>query len=140
MLLKLCCTCKKEKPIDEFNKNKNTKDGYAFRCRLCRKEKEQSLTVGQKQRKRAWHLRTNYGMTIEEYSRMFEAQQGCCVICGLHQSELDMSLVVDHDHETGRIRGLLCRNCNCRLGHYESGNNWYKENELIISGYIKGKT
>ena len=52
MLLKLCCTCKKEKPIDEFNKNKNTKDGHAFRCRLCRKEKERSLTIEQKQRKR----------------------------------------------------------------------------------------
>lgn len=130
--MKHCCTCKKEKSFSDFTKNKNSKDGYAFRCKQC-KSKEKTYP----ETKRKNHLARTYGITIEDYSKMFEVQKRCCAICGKHQFELDMSLVVDHDHETSQIRGLLCRNCNCRLGHYESGNKWYKENEIKISGYRK---
>ena len=60
--------------------------------------------------------RNRYGVTREDYDRAYQAQHGCCAICGRHQSELPRPLGVDHDHETGLIRGLLCDRCNVVLG------------------------
>jgi len=61
------------------------------------------------------HLKRKYGMTLEGYDRMFEAQNGVCAIC-LEVRPDDRTLHVDHDHETGVIRGLLCFRCNNALG------------------------
>lgn len=61
-------------------------------------------------------LKYHYVITLEKYNEMFEKQGGMCGICGRHQSELKTSLHVDHDHQTGKIRGLLCTNCNTALG------------------------
>ena len=47
---------------------------------------------------------------------MFDEQGGRCKICGVHQSEIKRSLCVDHDHETGKVRGLLCGKCNTAIG------------------------
>lgn len=55
-------------------------------------------------------------MTMDIYNQMFAEQHGCCAICGTHQTELKRKLAVDHDHETGEIRGLLCGKCNVALG------------------------
>jgi hypothetical protein len=57
------------------------------------------------------HLRRKFGMGIDEYERMFEAQHGVCAICGEARPE-ERTLHVDHDHTTGAIRGLLCLRCN----------------------------
>ena len=65
---------------------------------------------------RDWSLRTLYGITSEQYSVMVKAVNGLCVICGLPPK--DDKLVVDHDHETGIIRGIICRRCNLGLGHF----------------------
>ena len=55
---------------------------------------------------------------------MFEEQNGCCAICQKHQSKFSKALNVDHDHETGEIRSLLCENCNRGLGlFYENPKN-----------------
>ena len=53
------------------------------------------------------HLKRKYGLTLEEYDAMLEAQGGVCAICGEPRPE-ERTLHVDHDHETGAIRGLLC--------------------------------
>lgn len=64
---------------------------------------------------RAYRLRKTYGMTVADYDRMFAAQGGVCAIC--HQPEpVVASLPVDHDHNTGRVRALLCTPCNTALG------------------------
>lgn len=62
-------------------------------------------------------LKSRYGSTLEEYNRIREKQNNCCAICGIHESELTRKLCVDHDHKTGKIRGLLCGRCNVGLGH-----------------------
>src|SRR5690606_19146421 len=67
--------------------------------------------------KRQRYLKTTYGITLDEYNELFAAQDGCCASCGVHQSELSKPLFVDHDHETGEIRGLLCQHCNTALGY-----------------------
>ena len=64
---------------------------------------------------RAIALMCNYGITIEEYDNMFAAQNGICAICGKPQN--GKRLFVDHNHETDKVRGLLCQNCNIALGH-----------------------
>ena len=54
--------------------------------------------------------------TYEEYEALLVKQEYRCGICKTHTSELPKSLAVDHDHETGEIRGLLCMNCNLGIG------------------------
>lgn len=58
-----------------------------------------------------WRKRI-YGISNEDYQRMFMNQNGCCAICGKHQMQEKQALCVDHDHKTGKIRGLLCKRCN----------------------------
>ena len=67
---------------------------------------------------RDYDLKVRYGITPEHYNELFEAQKGCCKICGRHQSELKKTLHIDHDHKTGYVRGLLCRGCNHGLGNF----------------------
>ena len=73
------------------------------------------------ERKRAdrdGYLRRKYGIGVEDYDRMFEAQGGVCAICRKPRPE-ERTLHVDHDHETGEIRGLLCFRCNNALGDFD---------------------
>lgn len=59
----------------------------------------------------------NFGITQEEYNKMLESQNGVCAVCGgLNKGK---GLCVDHDHRTGKIRGLLCHKCNLALGMAE---------------------
>ena len=60
-----------------------------------------------------------YGVTTDEYNLMFKRQDGKCAICGKHQTEITRSLCVDHCHETGKVRGLLCSKCNSSIGFME---------------------
>ncbi len=64
------------------------------------------------------HLKRSYGLTVEEYDAMLAQQNGVCAVCE-RPPTLGISLHVDHDHETGRIRGLLCFRCNNALGDLE---------------------
>lgn len=71
---------------------------------------------GMKKSLRKWHLRKNYGLTPEQYDEMLERQGGGCAICGKPPG--DIALHVDHCHDTGRVRGLLCFSCNAGLGQF----------------------
>ena len=64
-------------------------------------------------------LRSKYGITIADYEAMLDSQGGACAVCGSHPEH--RGLCVDHDHDTGRVRGLLCDLCNRMLG--QSGDN-----------------
>lgn len=61
-------------------------------------------------------LKHKFGITLDQYNKMFEEQQGCCAICGKHQTEFKRRLAVDHNHKTGKVRALLCDKCNWALG------------------------
>ena len=60
------------------------------------------------------HLKYYYGITVEEYNAILARQNGCCRIC---KRKVKGNLCVDHDHRTGKVRGLLCRTCNLGCGH-----------------------
>lgn len=69
---------------------------------------------------RAKRLQKNYGLSVAKYAEMLEQQDGVCAVCERGETMLQkgrvQSLSVDHDHETGRVRGLLCHACNVALG------------------------
>ena len=69
---------------------------------------------------RNWNYIHYYGITLDDYNQMFLLQKGKCLICGKHQSETKFTFPVDHDHITGKVRGLVCRGCNVKIGWYES--------------------
>lgn len=58
---------------------------------------------------------TKYGLTLEQFNQMYEEQGGQCAICSTKVE--DSKICVDHNHNTGRVRRLLCHNCNVILGH-----------------------
>ena len=79
---------------------------------------------------RKYLLKKRFGdeMTPEKFQEMFDAQNGKCAICGI--APLDKHLSIDHDHETGAVRGLLCNPCNLALGNV-------KDNTLILENMIR---
>lgn len=75
---------------------------------------------------RAWWLRTQYGITHEQYNILLESQNGRCAICR-SLPEKDRKLAVDHEHTTSRVRGLLCSKCNRGLGLFQDSPELLKE-------------
>lgn len=74
-----------------------------------------------------WHelrisMKKHYGITVEQYLEMHDKQGGVCAVCGCAESSVDprtkrvRRLAVDHCHDTGKIRGLLCSSCNTAIG------------------------
>lgn len=65
------------------------------------------------------YLQKTYGITLSQYEDTFQRQNGCCAICHRPQSSLKKKLGVDHNHITGKVRGLLCYECNYGLGYFK---------------------
>ena len=80
----------------------------------------------------AGHLmKYRYGITRAEYDRLLSAQGGLCAAC--HRPPEKRCLDVDHDHTTGRVRGLLCNPCNITLGRCREGGEWLRK----LADYIE---
>lgn len=60
------------------------------------------------------YLRRKYGITLAVYNEMLKDQNNNCALCGKHKSKFKKSLAVDHNHKTGKVRGLVCFHCNKR--------------------------
>lgn len=114
---KKCRVCGEFKSTDLFYRHSNTKDGLEGSCKSCKPPQNPDYM-------RSYNLRTNYGMTVEDWEILFRAQDGKCKLCG----EGDRPLHVDHDHRCcpaiqtcgACVRGLLCSPCNRFLGRVES--------------------
>ena len=108
---KRCTQCGETKNISEFaSAGKGKKRAQCKPC-LARKKREYYKKNPDKARRR--NLLTYYGITLEQFDKMVEAQNHCCAACGTHTDVLH----VDHNHITGELRELLCMNCNLALGH-----------------------
>lgn len=101
---------------DFSNRNREHESAYTKQYRIDHKDKYDALYM-------KYRLKKNYGITTEDYNKMFEDQEGCCAICGKHQKDINKKLAVDHDHVTGKVRGLLCHKCNIGMGHFNDDIN-----------------
>jgi hypothetical protein len=64
-------------------------------------------------------VKYKYKLSSADYRALFDIQGGRCGICQVHHEEMGERLAVDHDHASGKVRGLLCRPCNKSLGAHE---------------------
>lgn len=122
-LTKVCIRCKQEKPIERFrtaygHTGKKYKTGTCADC----------LNAFNRARGERYHRKSNlkrkYNLSMDEYEQISLAQNGVCAICGkpetFKQRGKVRKLAVDHNHETGEVRGLLCAKCNIWLGTIEN--------------------
>ncbi|MGW3726254.1 endonuclease VII domain-containing protein [Streptomyces sp. NPDC000851] len=100
---KLCLKCGEVKPWSEWHRNATASDGLSTRCKACRAAEG-----------RAGHLKRQYGITEVERDELIASQAGVCCICLAAPAAH-----VDHCHQTGRVRGVLCFSCNAALGQFK---------------------
>ncbi|HEX5997147.1 MAG TPA: endonuclease VII domain-containing protein [Jiangellales bacterium] len=112
-LTKLCSKCRRMLPLAEFPTRKDRGSRPRSHCKPCHNAPQQ--TEHGRRRLRNSALLRKYGITTDDYDEMVREQNGQCAICR-SSGEL---LHVDHCHETGRLRGLLCSHCNKGLGHFK---------------------
>lgn len=113
---RICTKCGVEKPLFGFSKQRGK---HRSICKDCNSKYAMSKPI--RDRRRATMMKNRYNFTIDEYNEMWEKQQGLCVVCNQpettkHQTGVTRNLGVDHDHLTGKVRGLLCQQCNKALG------------------------
>ena len=72
-----------------------------------------------KKRRSNTRLKQKFGINYDQYQMILQEQNGVCAICDESEPVVNRSLSVDHDHETGKIRGLLCSNCNPGIGKFK---------------------
>jgi hypothetical protein len=119
---KRCSKCKKDKPLSAFTRSKKLKCGYESQCKDC---KRPAIKAWNKRRpaadKNKTHrksiMKVKYGLSEEQYLNLLSAQGNRCAICNCSFQE--KRVCIDHCHETGIVRGLLCANCNTGLGHFK---------------------
>lgn len=126
---KICSACGQHKPAPAFSPHRRG-DGFRYlaaACKDCMAERAASRrlktgrTVYHYEAERRSKLKRLYGMTPEDYDDLLEEQNGCCAICGTDdpggkwRAEITY-FTVDHCHDTGKVRGLLCVKCNRGLG------------------------
>jgi hypothetical protein len=129
--MKNCSICKIEKDLSNFVKRANRKSGVQSYCKECHNKKMK--LKDRTEYTRNFDLKKSYGITIDDYNKMFIEQKGCCAICNIHLLDIKQktkrNLCVDHDHNTGVIRGLLCDKCNRGIGLLQDNK------EIILSAY-----
>ena len=162
--MKRCSKCGELKPLSEYYAAKGCKDGLRGDCKSCFAERakaryaeksdeikayvnawrrdnrehvrawQRQYNAGRKRENRDTHLRRTFGITLEDFEAMLSAQGGGCAICGRAAPE-GTSLHVDHDHETGVVRGLLCFTCNGALGMFTENEEYLaRATEYVSSG------
>lgn len=112
-------------PEERAEINRKRREQYASDPEYREKIKAQARENGRlhPNTKRNGRLKATFGITLEDYDRMLASQSGCCAICGITENHVNhprgrRNFYVDHDHKTGRVRGLLCQNCNFGIGHF----------------------
>lgn len=126
-----CKSCGQYFLWEFFNRNSHGKNGHYSNCKTCSRQK--AVQRYHEKDKFTYLLRT-YGLTKDQFLLMYEAQDKRCAICQNEifpqQNNGPDQLAVDHCHETGHVRGLLCNHCNRGLG-------MFKENKTSLQNAIK---
>lgn len=126
----ICTKCKSIKSRQDFREREDAKNGLQYWCRECENRANRERYVPKPKKKRNPEevkrnardrmLRHRYGITLDEVNKIYEDQNGKCAICYIKRPKKGVTgLYVDHCHETGRVRGLLCPNCNAAIGKFK---------------------
>jgi len=149
--MKTCTKCKESYPasLEYFYQDLRNKNGLMSACKECLKQESKQYRLQHQEQirkrkkihnkqfpniRRGYKFKNLYGITFDQYNLMFEKQNGCCAICGKSESEFKKRLYVDHGHETGKVRGLLCCNCNFKLSVIEDKEFFEKANSYLKKG------
>ncbi|MBO1331792.1 endonuclease VII domain-containing protein [Streptomyces sp. VRA16 Mangrove soil] len=117
---KYCRPCGEIKPHSEWHRNASASDGLSTSCKSCRAAKG-----------RAGHLKRQYGITEAGRDELIASQVGVCCICLAAVPEH-----VDHCHETGRVRGVLCFSCNAALGQFKDRPDVMRRAAAYVEGNV----
>lgn len=128
---KWCGGCQQWIPLGGFYRKAKARDGRQTWCVACRRRlakiwqtenkdrvREYQQNPRAKQVSREWHLKKTYGLSWDAFTALESEQGGVCAICGKAPAP-GKRLVVDHDHITGALRGLLCHLCNFGIGYLQ---------------------
>jgi hypothetical protein len=139
--LKLCSKCDQEKPLSSFYA-RGDKKGTALKnvCSSCIVEENKVRRNKNPDKFKDYDLKRSFGIGISEYNEMFNGQGGCCKICKKHQTTQKRALAVDHCHNTGLIRGLLCQECNSGLGKFRDSTEFLESAIKYLNDLASHKT
>ena len=120
--MKVCKKCGELKPLSEysFKRPKNRKPGLQPRCKTCAAQDTKEWNIKNEHRRRELYLQRTYGISENEYNAMLLNQNNSCLLCRTEFSDTwgANAPVVDHCHNTGKVRGILCNECNRGLGYF----------------------
>lgn len=111
---KRCPRCDKTKSVDEFVRNRSAADGRGAYCKPCHNVVSRENRIKHHGSTRSFWLKRRYGVDAVQVEWMILQQGGKCAICRKRPAKH-----VDHDHESNRVRGILCFNCNRGLGYFK---------------------
>lgn len=138
---KECLICKTIKPLVSFHKHGATRTRRSPYCSDCANKKARDWTAANshrddyKKRKRANYYKHKYNLSIEQVEEIFDNQNGCCDICRKQLHKGFQGFDVDHCHKTGKIRGILCNNCNKAIGGLQESVENLKSAILYLEKY-----
>jgi hypothetical protein len=121
---KRCSRCAQDLPVEAFRWVEGPARGLLrSMCRDCDRDYAREYAEAHKDERRAYYYERKFGVTIAEYEAMLAAQGGRCAVCRNPEKRGRRGggtklLAVDHDHETGQVRGLVCHDCNTGLGMF----------------------
>lgn len=115
-MTKICNDCGKEKTLDRFHVDRSNKDGHCRRCKSCEslRGKKRYADPEYRENKVKANRERRTGLEQRLYLLLLEEQQGVCAIC--KEAPTSRPLYIDHNHTSGKIRGLLCNSCNLGIG------------------------
>ena len=132
--MKTCTKCGIEKDLSDFYYMKG-RNRYRAECSDCQKaaQRVQKKAAYDPLLKRSKDLKSKYDITLDQYDEMYESQQGRCAICGTDQpGGRGNHFAVDHDHRTGKVRSLLCAECNTGLGKFKDNPDLLRLAQLYL--------
>jgi hypothetical protein len=122
---KQCSKCRGIKLHKDFHNQKSGRGGLASWCKVCAGENGKSYHARNRgkpcyeKKRRDTQLKHKYGIDSDEYSNILKSQGGKCDVCRVKLIDRGTHTHLDHDHKSGKIRGILCTNCNRGLGHFQ---------------------
>jgi hypothetical protein len=125
MSIRVCSKCDLPKSLEEdFYKRATYKDGYARMCKVCCRKQigewQRSHPEATKAISKRHLMKSTYGLSDSQYKALKRKQKNLCALCGNPETSVYRGkvreLAVDHNHLTGKVRALLCTNCNTALG------------------------